>query len=209
MAYTTVVAGTAITASWANASVRDQGVSVHADTTARDAAITAPVGGMVAVTTDTYSLWLRGSGAWVQVGPLAGWTTYTPTVVQSGTATTTATDVKYMRAGRHIWYRGIITVSAAGGAAGGNKITVSLPVTAIASLPADTHLGVGFVYNAVNTGAAVGDYPGICRLDSSTTLHLVRADVTGAGTHLGASGFTEALNTNDIISFHVTFEAAA
>lgn len=207
MAYTTVVAGTTITASWANASVRDQGVSVHADTTARDAAITAPVAGMIAVTTDTYSVWLRGT-AWVQVGPLAGWTTYTPTVVQSGTATTTATDVKYMRAGRHIWYRGIITVAAAGTAAGGNKITVTLPVTANASIPADTHIGIGFIYNSVNTGASVGDYPGIVRLDSSTTFHFVRADVTGAGTHLGVSGFTEALNANDIISFHLTFEAA-
>jgi hypothetical protein len=47
MAYTTLVSGTTITASWANASVRDQAVSPFASTGARDSAITSPVVGMV------------------------------------------------------------------------------------------------------------------------------------------------------------------
>ena len=47
MGYSTVVAGTTITASWANANVRDQVVTPFATTSARDSAITAPVEGMV------------------------------------------------------------------------------------------------------------------------------------------------------------------
>lgn len=51
MAYTTIVSGTNITSSWANASVRDQVVSPFASTAARTAAITSPVSGMVSTLT--------------------------------------------------------------------------------------------------------------------------------------------------------------
>jgi len=54
MAYTTIVSGTNITSSWANANVRDQAVSPFASTAARTAAITAPIAGMVStLTTNT------------------------------------------------------------------------------------------------------------------------------------------------------------
>lgn len=54
MAYTTIVSGTNITSSWANASVRDQVVSPFGSTAARTAAITAPIAGMVStLTTNT------------------------------------------------------------------------------------------------------------------------------------------------------------
>lgn len=51
MPYTTLVSGTNITSSWANASVRDQTVTPFASTAARSAAITAPVTGMVSTLT--------------------------------------------------------------------------------------------------------------------------------------------------------------
>jgi hypothetical protein len=54
MAYTTIVSGTNITSSWANANVRDQAVSPFGSTAARTAAITAPIAGMVStLTTNT------------------------------------------------------------------------------------------------------------------------------------------------------------
>lgn len=46
MPYTTAVSGTTITASYANANIRDQVVTPFASTSARDSAITAPVAGM-------------------------------------------------------------------------------------------------------------------------------------------------------------------
>ena len=55
MAYTTIVSGTNITSSWANASVRDQVVSPFGSTTARTAAITAPIAGMVSTLTTNNS----------------------------------------------------------------------------------------------------------------------------------------------------------
>ena len=72
MPYTTIVAGTYATAAWANANVRDQVITTFATTTARDAAITAPVEGMVAyigsgdASEGLYiyngSTWRKGSG---------------------------------------------------------------------------------------------------------------------------------------------------
>ena len=47
MPYTTLVAGTTITAAWANTNVRDQTIGAFASTGARDSAITSPVAGMV------------------------------------------------------------------------------------------------------------------------------------------------------------------
>lgn len=52
MPYTTVVAGTTITASWANANVRDQVVTPFASASARSSAITVPVNGMLTYLAD-------------------------------------------------------------------------------------------------------------------------------------------------------------
>ena len=68
MPWTTSVAATAITASWANTNVRDQGISLFATVVARDAAITAPTEGLFAYTTDTNSLWYYDGAAWATIG---------------------------------------------------------------------------------------------------------------------------------------------
>ena len=65
MPYTTLVAGTTITASWANANVRDQGIPVFATAAARDAAVTSPIEGMHAYTSDTNTLWFYTGTAWL------------------------------------------------------------------------------------------------------------------------------------------------
>jgi len=51
MAYTTIVTGTSISSSWANADVRDQVVTPFASVAARSSAITSPVTGMVSTLT--------------------------------------------------------------------------------------------------------------------------------------------------------------
>lgn len=201
MAYTTVVAGTVITASWGNTDVRDQVIVPFASTAARDAAITAPVAGQVAATTDTYSLWFRGASAWVQVGPLATtWATWTPTLTQSGTVTATVTYGRYMRVGRTIIAQ--CDLAATGAGTGNNKITVSLPVTAAAA--GSRVVGSGHVYD---TSGAV-NYSQNAVLDSTTTAAI---HSTGAGQLLGVTGsaFNGALAAGDAITFSLTYEAAS
>jgi len=68
MPYTTLVAGTTITAAWANTNVRDQTIGAFGSTGACDSAITSPVAGMVQYLTTnlaTEGLTTRNSaGVW-------------------------------------------------------------------------------------------------------------------------------------------------
>ncbi|MFC6094729.1 hypothetical protein [Saccharothrix lopnurensis] len=65
---------------------RISGTAVCTSTTDRDAVITSPYNGQLAVTTDTGTIWLRHSGAWVSMGRASGEITYTPTVTATGGA---------------------------------------------------------------------------------------------------------------------------
>jgi hypothetical protein len=97
MPYTTLVAGTVITAAWANANVRDQTVSPFASTAARDSAISSPVAGMVEYLTTndaTEGLTTRTSAGtwrlpWNQ--PWGYIATATATTDQTGISTTVTT----------------------------------------------------------------------------------------------------------------------
>jgi len=65
--YTTLVAGTTITASWANASVRDQVVTPFATAAARTSAITSPVEGMVSYLADDDHMYTYDGSSWKPV----------------------------------------------------------------------------------------------------------------------------------------------
>lgn len=69
MPYTTSVAGTTITASWANANVRDQVVTPFATAAARSSAITSPVEGMLSFRTDADAFEFYNATAWSFLGP--------------------------------------------------------------------------------------------------------------------------------------------
>lgn len=85
MPYTTCVAGTVITAAWANANIRDQAVTPFVDAAARDAAITSPVEGMVAYLRDVdyHTTYLGGN--WVALNHA-----FAATVAASETTTSTS-----------------------------------------------------------------------------------------------------------------------
>lgn len=68
MPYTTVVAGTTITAAWGNANVRDQVVTPFASAAARTSAILSPVSGMLTARTDVGIMEAYDGSAWQQVG---------------------------------------------------------------------------------------------------------------------------------------------
>ena len=71
MPYTTVVAGTVITASWGNANVRDQVVTPFATAATRTAQVTSPVEGMLSWLSDTDRLDVyNGSGHVLLAAPV-------------------------------------------------------------------------------------------------------------------------------------------
>jgi hypothetical protein len=69
MPYTTIVAGTYATASWANANVRDQTIVSFDSTGARDASITSPLPGMVCFINSNDA----NEGLYVYHGATGGW----------------------------------------------------------------------------------------------------------------------------------------
>ncbi len=66
MPYTTVVAGTTITASWSNTNNRDQVITPFASASARDSAITSPVNGMHCYLTDVDLTMVYDGVQWVR-----------------------------------------------------------------------------------------------------------------------------------------------
>jgi hypothetical protein len=85
--YTTVTAGSTITAAYGNANIRDQVITPFASVAARDSAITVPVNGMYATTTDTGWLWRYNGTKWLRE-PV----TVMKTADTSWTSTTTLSD---------------------------------------------------------------------------------------------------------------------
>jgi hypothetical protein len=200
MPYTTSVAGTTITASWANANVRDQVVTPFATTAARDSAITAPVAGMVAVTTDTNTVWTYSGTAWVQAAQNGAWTTWTPAITQSGAVSSTVTAAVYGRWGRMIVGHFRLSVTGTGTAA--NAVTVSLPVTSARS---GVNVGSGNVYDT-----SVGsNYTGHVSLNSTTTFQFEPQGLGVTPSVLGVGGFTAALAAGDVVAGFFTYEAAS
>lgn len=93
MAWTTLVAGTTITASWANQSVRDQGVSLFATTASRDSTISAPTEGLVAfeTTNNTVTMYQSATTGWSPIWNLPWGIVAQATLTTSGTANGGAT----------------------------------------------------------------------------------------------------------------------
>jgi hypothetical protein len=201
MPYSTLVAGTTITASWANANVRDQVVSPFATTAARDSAITSPVNGMVANITDDDVLTTYNGSAWVVCADYGAWGTWTPTVTQSGTVTHTATVARYSQVGKLIVAQAVLNITGTGTAT--NTITVSLPVNSFTASAAP--MGSGNLGD-VSTGIQWGF---VALTATASTVQFISGNGSATG-FLGGSGggFTAALASGDVLIFNLVYEAA-
>lgn len=84
---------------------------------------------------------IYSGAAWIQIGPLAVWSTWVPTITAlAGTITTVgALIAHYMRVGRGIWWWESVTITTIGTASG--ALITTLPVTA--STSAAEHVGSG------------------------------------------------------------------
>jgi hypothetical protein len=181
-----------------------QSVMRFADASARNTALSGVLTeGLVAYLIDSNTWTVYTGAAWSTVGPVHGaLSTWTPAVVQSGSATLTVTYADYSRVGRMV--SGQFHVAITGGAAvSSNAITVSLPVTAKGS-SASYHIGSGSIFDA----SASLRYWGALTLASTTTFNITNASTTTNGLLYGAATFTAALAASDTISGHFHYEAA-
>lgn len=131
---------------------------------------------------------------------LGVWTSYTPTLVQSGTVTKTVTHARYFKLGRLVIGQVLLAVTGSGSSA--SNITVSLPVTA--AIGNNITAGVGSVYDS----SAPATYPGRVLLITTGTMALSGTNATSGG-YLGSTGFTAALASGDSVDMIFAYEAAS
>ena len=194
MPYTTFSDGSVLTASQVNTNFRDQVISTVTSGT-------RPAGteGQIIYETDT-DLYYAYNGGWVRFGALTGWTSYTPTLTQSSAVTKTVNYAKYEKVGRMVSV--VITLSVTGTGTASNAVTISLPFTATSS----TGFGNGYIYDS-SAGLV---YPGIVEFSTTTTAAFYPASATaGGGSYLGATTFTAALASGDIIKLGCTYETTS
>lgn len=118
----------------------------------------SPVEGQTIYETDTDKFVAYDGAAWVEILQVGAWTTFTPTLTQNGAKSTSTNSFAYTRVGgRCIDVDGQITCTQAGTA--GNKITLSLPVTAASRYVNGTPLGSAIFLDgsAWRSGSAVFD----------------------------------------------------
>ncbi len=212
MAYTTLVAGTTITAAWANASVRDQSVSPFASAAARSSAISSPVEGMVSHLNDTNCLGVYSGAAWSSIGPAHGVPlSWTPVVQQGAGVAATINWAVYSRLGRWVFAQFHLSMTA-GGSAGSAIIIGGIPVTAGGTGFGVLNLGNCSIVDASDSNRV---YPGQFNLESSTTLSLHGLSGGSAGDvqpRMGETSndsFAVALASGDTISGTFNYVAVA
>ena len=179
MPYTTVTAGTVITASWGNANVRDQVVTPFATTAARSSAIVAPgtppVEGMVTYIESDKTLWEYDGSDWKPIaGPPTAYKTTAETVNNS--ATLQNDDDLFVSVDASAYYEGELWIAFTSAVAAGLKVDFTAPVGAALEASAflvvvsgavtySATLALGAVSGIVSNGAAS---PYLCKFTLTT-----------------------------------------
>lgn len=123
------------------------------------------------------------------------WTSYTPTLTQSGAVSKTVTRARYIQIGKTVIFA--VDLACTGSGTGGNAVQIGLPVTAAAS--GTTPCGSGWIFDTSTST----NYKGIAYQLSTSVVALV-----GNGGVLGASEFTAALASGDAVRVSGIYEAA-
>lgn len=134
------------------------------------------------------------------VGEGGAWTSWTPTVTQSGSVTVTNTRSRYARYGRTIHF--LVSLAVTGSGTSSNAITVSLPVAAAAT---DEIIGNGWVLDTSTSTI----YPAYLYTGSTSIVWLRNTTTATGDGRLGADVFTAALASGDSIKLSGTYEAAS
>jgi hypothetical protein len=210
MPYTTLGAGTTITAAWANTNVRDQVVSTFADSAARTTAIGSPSEGMISFLTGSNRADVYNSSTWSSlVNPAHGaWITWSgaleANVQQSAAYIARSVNLaKYIRIGRFCTYTFAMTLSGAGSA--GQHVNVTLPFNhANGVVPINSGTG------GLTDSSAGQNWPAMIQ-PSTASPGLAWFNWTGSTAldqRLGVVGFTAALASGDGVTGTGTFETS-
>lgn len=185
--------------------VEKQIIQVYATSTARDAAVTAPVAGMVAYLSTPKQMTTYDGSTWRVSGQPGGWTDVaSPVITQSATPTFTTNYAAYEITNRTLRYQGLVTITGTPGTAG-NAVRLGLPATlrAAAITAAVRNCGTGVVFDT----SAGAYYPSLAVPVTTTAIQFKYTGSTSAN-YIGAADFTAALATGDTVSWDITAELA-
>lgn len=161
--------------------------------------VTATLQGLTQKVAELQRLYERLKGR--EAIPITNWTTWTPTITQSGSVTFTNTYCRYMVIEKLVHVTGVLAVTSAGTA--NNVIAVGSLPAAIGLPGAGYPLGVGLVLNQTTAY-----YMGAMLSQSATSFaFVVHNDPTVAGNYIGANP-NFALASGDIIYFNGAWEIA-
>ena len=141
------------------------------------------------------------------MGEGGAWSSWTPTVTQSGAVSVTVDYGRFARYGRTIVAECRLAVTGSG--TGSNLITLSLPATAATSN--DLPIGDGWIKDTSDSR----DYRGQARLATASTVYFVDTFVAPAFTFTGGASMGSGANTmsaglasGDTIGCRLVYEAA-
>lgn len=161
---------------------------------------TNPYEGQTIYETDTDRFVGYNGSSWQTAAQLTGWTTYTPTLTQSGAVTKTVTYAKYVQIGKTVTATVKLDITGIGTA--NNTIICTLPV--IGAVSNNFVIGSGGVFDSsVSTF-----YYGVTYVTSTTTFGILLCN-GAVGNLVGGvgGGMTAALASGDIFTATVTYEA--
>lgn len=150
-----------------------------------------PLAGAKILASDLSGIFATDTGAW---------TTYTPTLTQSGAVTKTVTEASYMKIGRLVIASGYLTCTGAGSA--NNAVLVGVPVTAASG---SAVIGSGWVYDASSSAW----YAGPATLQSTSVFGFALSGNTALVAGATGSGFTAALANTDQVRYAIMYQSAS
>jgi hypothetical protein len=187
MPYTTSVAGTVITSSWANTNVRDQVVTPFTNAAARTSAISAPVEGMVAYLADVNRYEFYNGAAWQPVAGVAA------KVVRSGDQSITTGTITPVE-----WQTVVYDAHGFWNGANPERLTAPWPGFYLPSATiswASSNLGV-FRRLTMYVNGTAEDAVSV-QLANTADTNPLRQNIAAAGVKLATSGFVEVRVTHD------------
>jgi hypothetical protein len=128
VAYKVFTNGSVLNASEVNDNLMNQSVITFSNSTARDAAITSPVEGMLTYLEDSDIYESYNGSAWVQALPIGAWQSYTPTFSNFTLGNGTINVAKYSQIGKTVHLKLGVTLGSTSSVAG--QAAISLPVSA-------------------------------------------------------------------------------
>lgn len=209
LGYKDFLAGSVLTAADTNGYLASQANMVFATAAARDAAITSPQEGMIAVLKDSDGVFMYNGTAWIQDSGIGAYTAYTPTL--SNWTAGNGTFTTYYRAfGKTVHFYGRFEFgSTSAVTAGANTFLITIPET--------SRFGVSSqqIGNARITDTSAGLVVlGTSGFLSTTSLAVWWAENPAATTYVSRQSLTTAATlpftwaTGDFVTWDIVYERA-